>query len=115
MGQHRLAAAVIGMLCITGCSHLRHPPGAPPTATAAQPAPAARPVNVSLVQMGYSVHKRGAQTVYCRSERPTGSSIRATVCLTEAELAREASTTRSVINNVSDPAMRCNLAGCRRR
>ena len=127
----RLASSVICSIALVGCAsgpatQASDPPAsvaavAPvaPEEAAAMTAPVAEKADPEAVAStefvppaGYQRRKRGATTVYCRSDTPVGTRFAKEYCYTQADLERTEANRTNIRQEVDRARRTCTGGGC---
>jgi len=111
---HPLLASAAISLFLQGCAGApKEAATAAPPATTQQPpaaAQASRNLDAELAEAarGYSrVNKKGVE-MFCRRERPSGSNIATSVCITEAQLRERVEATKKFNQDTMQQGRRCS-------
>ena len=101
-----IAAAVLSGL-MAACA-------TPPRAPVAEQTRSAVAVNQNYLKGGYQAVQRNGQLLYCRSEALTGTLMRTTVCVTEAQMKAAEQNRQNVVDELGKHhgpecgTMKCN-------
>lgn len=105
-----LLASAISLVLLQACAGPQKAPEAPaPKQQIAAPADDAAKLDAELAEAarGYSRVNRDGKTLYCRRERPSGSNIATSVCVTEAELRDRVEATKKFNQDTMQQGRRC--------
>ncbi|HUQ10969.1 MAG TPA: hypothetical protein VM146_11695 [Steroidobacteraceae bacterium] len=109
-----LFGAATALMLLQGCASSAKAPDAPAAPVAKQQAAATTEddaakldAEIAEAARGYTRVNRDGVTMFCRRERPSGSNIATSVCVTEAELRARVEATRKFNQDTMQQGRRC--------